>query len=374
MADTLSTAVPVSSSQWASDAIAAIFGRTLTSPLPATDADKARMRDALNKNFVLDRNLTTGAVTVTPTRAAPASSDAADPDGLIAEVAQGYLPAARTSIESIDPTMCVPGACADDIACAVRQISALISMLERDAPRRDCVFQSFLYIHELIGQGGDDGDRGGGLIGSLEGLLGGVFKDDGHRTSALEKATQRLRAARQMVMGFETSYTTLTTPSPGQAMSAATEVVRRCAPHLADYVRQLRLAFEQAGIGSCELATLEVRIDCSMLGSQPFESLSLGEIMTTMGTEPQRWLELSAADRCDNVEAIITSASLLRVIAARMNGNKIARHFRLCKDSAERLACVIDRFLAYLGVVLDGILGPPPKPRRKRTGALQAAR
>jgi hypothetical protein len=90
-----------------------------------------------------------------------------------------------------------------------------------------------------------------------------------------------------------------------------------------------------------------------------------------MGTEPQRWLGLIAEDRCDNIEAISTSANLLREIAGRMNGNRIAKHFRLCKDSAERLACVIDRFLAYLGVVLDGILGPPPRPRRRRTGALR---
>lgn len=350
MAESASATLPVSSGDWVAQSIQDIFGRGQAGGGRASREESRRRLDRLGAHYDYARDPVTGMVTVTAARTLSAASDAAGPDPLIAEVAQGYLLPARAAIDSIDPTMCVPGGCPDDLGLAARQISGLIDLLQATAPRRrDGVLQAFVYINELIGSGD--------LVARFEARLDGACEAGGHRTVALEDAVRKVRAARRMLGAFETTYTELTTPSADGTLSAATAIIRRCAPHLAAHVRDLRQCFERYGIGGCELETYEIPIECLMLGGSSFERIAWSEALTTIESEARRLERLCADNRTDTTEAIQNSAYLLRQIANGIDGETIAGHFRLRAEDHEALARRIDRLKTYLGVVLDGVLG-----------------
>lgn len=337
------------SGAWVRNALAGTFGEIPAGGLAGAPEEGRRLLARLENAYEIRRDDLDGSIAVLPVRGASAFVDGGAANPAITETARGFLEPAKAAILAIDPALCVPGACADEVGCAIRQITATIDLLISGSPRADSVHLTRQLLHDV---------RDGSLA-RLEILLrgspvGGTAPAE--RNLAAARALQAIRLAGRALEGFRTAYEEIAPGADDWPAQQISVIVRRCVPQIQVQIRALRGAFAACGVTDYEMGLLVV------WESAQFGPLVLTEALQILEAEPARWLTLIEQDHCDLVETIQTSASRIQDIALGFGDSAadlpllLLAPLGLPHETQIRLTDRIKRLRAFLMVVSGEIL------------------
>jgi hypothetical protein len=370
---------------WYNQSLAKVLGLNATDPtLPAdmlselaTDAQRKALGAVIANRFRRNVDLVTGAVTIDQVGDALLLAEPAEEsDPVVAGLATSYLGAASAAISAVDPSRCIPGICADQVADIVRHIQSTIDTVTAEAPARRNGFQMYLHLNELT-------NDAYGLLPKLTKIFAGR-NSAAIDTVAGEQALASIRIAKRALSCFEEAIREIRAGDEEPSLAEVSEIVRGCGGHVATHAANVRNALRGAGIGECELRAVELPIGAIVqLSGESFETVSLDQALHTLETETKRWPGVIASGRRDGFALVSASAETLRPMVAAIDPEAILIGLGILADSDRQsepreafalgLSYQLDRLRGYALSVLDMILRdgrapgrPVPKARRRQ--------
>ncbi|HEX8062224.1 MAG TPA: hypothetical protein VF535_03320 [Allosphingosinicella sp.] len=355
---------------WYNYSLAKVLGLNPADPaLPAdmlsglsTSAQRKALGAVIDRRFRRRVDAVTGAVTMERMGESLLLVEPdEDSDPAIGGLATTYLGAAQAAIGAIDPSQCLPGICADQVAGILRQIQANIATVTAEAPARRNRYQMLLHLHELT-------DPNDGLLLRLGRAFGegrGVPVD----SVGWERAIGSIALARGALANFESAIVELRGDDE-PSLSEIAEIVAGCGAHVSTHARNVRQALRAAGIGECELRAVEVRFPPVLLSCETFEVVTFDQALQVLETEPPRWTALIAGGRRTGFDNVKRSAEALLPMVSAIDPTAILKTLGILAESevqsepreafALSLSYQMDRLRGYTLSVLRMILREGP--------------
>jgi hypothetical protein len=373
MADTDSVS---SGLEWYKRSLAQVLGLVENDPiLPLdqlsdleTDAQRKAVLNLLNRRFLRSVDPETGMVTIDQTGISPITADAdqaADP--VAAAIASHYLGAAGAAVAAIDPAQCVPGVCAEQIAGLLGQTRSTLQAVAAEAAVPESAFQMYLHLNDLT-------NEDYGLIARLGEIYGRQPGPAG--TIGGERILASLRVAKRALNGFEEAIREIREGDGEPTLAEIADAVRNCGSHIARHAETVRRAFQRAGIGTCELRSVNVPLGaCIQLSGESFERVSLDQALAALVEEPGRLAVLAGSGRAEAIDAVIRAAQTLDQVVRSLDVTAILDELGLSTEAeaqASRPAADVEfamiRLKAYACAFFMTLLreGTPPPGGRYR--------
>lgn len=343
----------------------------------ATDAQRRALLKVVSTRFLRTVDAETGAVTIDQVGDPLVLMENDDEvDAVLAGIAGNYLAAAGNAIGSIDVGQCIPGACPDQAAGIATQIKSTLATLAAEAPRRRNTFQTFLHLDELT-------NVNYGLLYKLNKLFSSKAAL-GVRSVERERAQSAVRVAQRALTCFEEAIRETIACDDEPTLGEVVDIVRKCGPHIAGHVQNLRRQLRRASIGDCEIQSLQLPLDrCIPLSGENFEAVTFDQALQTIETESARWRQLLAGGP-EGFTAVSSSAEALTTIVGAIQSDAILKKLGILPDGeaseprqayAADLALGIERMCAYVQLVLTRIIdvAPAVAPARRRRAAVKPA-
>ncbi len=297
------------------------------------------LRAQIGRRFLRETDPRTGAVLFRIAGPAEGFDAGHTRDEMLARRTRELLPVVHRALDELDPQMCRPGVCPDDVRRLLDHIRTDLDALRAELEGEAVPLLVEGWFAGLLGE--RDGE--GGLFGELRELFaaGEDSVEDERQLALLDLAADTLGCLREAFEG-----------SGGDGLVAWAERIERCAGQIADQAVVVRDVLAGFGIGPCELEAVPIT------GDGP----ALAWALRAAELEPRRFQKLARLGGRVQQERVRQASRQLRALWSGAAGRDLAGRLGLSGEAADAAAMALDR-LARLVLAFDAELhGRPPSP------------
>jgi hypothetical protein len=304
----------------------------------ASDADIASLAGQLAKRFVRVEDPLTGQVSYSVNGPAIAIDVGEVQVEELAHRATLVFPGVRAKLAEIDPNVCRPGVCADDVRSLVDSSRAAIDQLDAELrghaakPVVDTLFDELL------------ADDRGWLALLAEKLDQGA--GDLTYSVAHERQRKFLAIVSEGLVGLQEAWEQY---RGGEGdLGAQLAQVERCAGHITEQSVAIRVLLSEYGIGRCELEAVIIELGEVWIGGeahgQCYRSLSLADLLRHCERFGQRLPGLARLGRRYQLDTIRRTARTLDQLVEKFEPRAAVQgQLHLIGDDAEAAVASIER-------------------------------
>jgi len=298
------------------------------------------LRAQIGRRFLRETDPRTGAVLFRIAGPAAGFDAGHTRDEMLARRTRELLPVVHRALDELDPQMCRPGVCPDDVRRLLDHIRTDLDALRAELEGEAVPLLVEGWFAGLLGERHGEG----GLFGELRELFaaGEDSVEDERQLALLDLAADTLGCLREAFEGCG-----------ADGLVAWADRIERCAGRIADQAVVVRDVLAGFGIGPCELEAVPVT------GK---EGPALAWALRAAELEPRRFQKLARLGGRVQQERVRQASRQLRALWSGAAGRDLADRLGLSGEAADAAAMALDR-LARLVVAFDAELhGRPPSP------------
>jgi hypothetical protein len=261
------------------------------------------------------------------------------------------MPAVRQTLDEIDPEICRPGVCADDVRELLAHIRMTIDALDAELAGEAVAELVDHWFEELLADYGaetaGDPEVMRGLFAVLRRYLE-IGADGVSGSVEDERQIQLIDVAADTLGCLRMAWDDISGPQGAGTLSDRFGRVAHCAAAIADQAVRLRAVLADSGISTCELESVVIGRGATSSGMHARE-VTLGGVISILEQEPIRIQRLARLGGRVQMMVIGGAARRMHALAGQLDGAGIAKRFGLAGDDAEAIAMEVDRLRSLVG-------------------------